>query len=222
MILNIIYTSDDFSMKNNIGLITGKNINWLEPHPRTDLDELVSPLTCAAFLGRTQMVQLLLQNPSLDLDMTTLENEYTALMAACMGGCLEVVSMLAENGADVNAMNSQGQTPLIHCFSRLTENTDLNPFENKSICFRIAEVLFSYGADVNKYSMNRTLLMNFCGIAMRLDPSSLEINLSVIQFLLQHGADPYLKCESTGKTSFELANSHCQSDQVKRILLETN
>ena len=53
MILNIIYTSDDFSMKNNIGLITGKNINWLEPHPRTDLDELVSPLTCAAFLGRT-------------------------------------------------------------------------------------------------------------------------------------------------------------------------
>lgn len=98
----------------------------------------------------------------------------------------------------------------------------MNPFENKSICFRIAEILLSYGADVNKVSTNRTLLMNFSGIAMRLDSNSLDINLSVISFLLQHGADPYLKCEVTGKMSFELANSHCESDQVKRILLDTN
>lgn len=55
-------------------------------------------------------------------------------------------------------------------------------------------MLFSYGADINKVSMNRTLLMNFCGISMRMDPNTLEINLSVIKFLLQHGADPYLKC----------------------------
>jgi hypothetical protein len=116
--------------------------------------------------------------------MATMENEYTALMAACMAGCLEVVSFLAENGADINAMNSQGQTPLIHCFSRMTENSDCSPFENKSICFRIAEILFSYGADVNKVSMKRTLLMNYCGISMRMDPATLEVNLSVIEFLL--------------------------------------
>ena len=90
----------------NRRLVTDKNINWLEPHPKTDLDELVSPLTCAAFLGRTELVEVLLQNESLDLEMATVENEYTALMAACMAGCLEVVTLLAENGADVNAMNS--------------------------------------------------------------------------------------------------------------------
>ena len=109
-------------------------------------------------------------------------------------------------------MNTLGQSPLIHCFSRLTENTDINPFENKSICFKIAEVLFSYGADINKRSLNRTLLMNFCGISMRMDPNTLEINLSVIEFLLQHGADPYLKCNSTKKNAFELASGHCASD----------
>ena len=222
MILNIIYANDYYNLMNNKRLVTEKNLNWLEPHPKTDLDELISPLTCAAFLGRSDIVELLLKNASIDLEMATVENEYTPLMAACMAGSLEVVSFLAENGADVNAMNSQGQTPLIHCFSRLTENTDCNPFENKSLCFRIAEILFSYGADINMLSMNRTLLMNFCGISMRMDPNTLEINLSVIQFLLQHGADPYMKCGSSEKNSFELANGHCAADQVKMLLLETN
>lgn len=194
MILNIIYANDYYSLVNIKRLVMEKNLNWLEPHPKTDLDELISPLTCAAFLGRADMVEILLENPSLDLEMATVENEYTALMAACMAGCLEVVSFLAENGADVNAMNSMGQTPLMYCFSRLTENSDCNPFENKSICFRIALVLFRYGADVNKISMKRSLLMNYCAISMRMDPATLEINLSVIEFLLQHGADPYLKC----------------------------
>jgi len=106
MILNIIYANDYYSLMNNKRLVTDKNLNWLEPHPKTDLDELITPLTCAAFLGRTDIVELLLQNPNLDLEMATMENEYTALMAACMAGCLEVVSFLAENGADVNAMNS--------------------------------------------------------------------------------------------------------------------
>ena len=142
MILNIIYVNDYYNLLNNRSLITDKNINWLESHPKTDLDELISPLTCAAFLGRPEIVELLLKNTATDLELATEENEYTALMAACMGGCLEVVSLLAENGADVNAINSMGQTPLIHCFSILTENSDLNPFENKSICFRIAEILF--------------------------------------------------------------------------------
>ena len=63
--------------------------------------------------------------------------------------------------------------------------------------------------------------MNFCGISMKMDPSNLEINLSVIEFLLQHGADPYAKCEITDKTAFELANNHCASDQVKKLLLNT-
>ena len=52
------------------------------------------------------MVQLLLENQQIDLEMTTKDNEYTALMAAAMAGSLEVVQYLADNGADVNAMNS--------------------------------------------------------------------------------------------------------------------
>lgn len=221
MILNSIYANNLVSLKQNSRkLILEKSLNWMEPHPKTDLDELITPLTCAAFLGRLEIVELLLQNQQIDLEMQTQENEYTALQAGCMAGHFEVVQYLAENGADVNAMNSLGQTPLIYCFSRLMESAE-NAFENKTICFRIAETLFSYGADVNKVSMGTTLLMNFCGISMKLDPVMLEVNLSVVKFLVENGADPYLACESNGQNSFEMANRHCEADKVKMILMDT-
>jgi hypothetical protein len=60
MILNIIYANDYYSLMNNKRLVTDKNLNWLEPHPKTDLDEMITPLTCAAFLGRADIVELLL------------------------------------------------------------------------------------------------------------------------------------------------------------------
>jgi ankyrin repeat protein len=118
-----------------------------------------------------------------------------------MAGHYEVVAYLAENGSDVNSIDSMGQTPLIYTFSRLTESTE-NVFENQGICFRIAQTLLSYGADVNRVSNGRSLLMDFCGISMKLDKTMLEINLSVVKFLLEHGADPYIKCELTGMNSF--------------------
>ena len=59
-------------------------------------------------------------------------------------GHLEVVQLLVENGADVDYMNGLGQTPLVHCFSRMTETS--NVYENKTICLRIADELLAHGA----------------------------------------------------------------------------
>ena len=39
--------------------------------------------------------------------------------------------------------------------------------------------------------------MEQCGVSMKLDPTMLQINLSVIQFLLEHGADPFKQHERT-------------------------
>ena len=108
MILNWIYAKDEASLQKNRRLVVEKNLNWLEMHPKTDLDELISLLCCAAFLGRQSIVRLFLENENLDLELTTQENEYTALQAACMAGHLEVVTLLAESGADVNAANPMG------------------------------------------------------------------------------------------------------------------
>lgn len=133
-----------------------------------------------------------------------------------MAGNLEVVKLLVENGADTNHQNSMGYTPLLYCFSRMTETT--NVYENKNICLSIAEILLQYGADINYYHHGKTLLMSFCGISMALDPVQLEMNLEVITFLLENGADRTLKAKTNSMTSEELANNHCSKETVKELL----
>ena len=39
--------------------------------------------------------------------------------------------------------------------------------------------------------------------------------------MLEHGADPFKQHERSQETAFELANKHCQMDQVKMILMNT-
>ncbi len=147
--------------------IVNKNLNWLEKHSKTDLDDKISPLSCAAFLGRARITELLLENPLIDINQTTEDHEYTPLCSGCMSGNFEIVKLLAENGADPNHQNSMGFTPLLYCFSRMTETT--NVYENKNICLKIAEILLNFGADINHFHHGKTLLMSFCGISMNLD-----------------------------------------------------
>ena len=53
--------------------------------------------------------------------------------------------------------------------------------------------------------------MSFCGISMNLDPVQLEMNLEVVKFLLEHGADKTLKSKTNGMTALELTNNHCET-----------
>lgn len=136
-ILNLVYANDYKGLKDL--KVTTKNLNWREPHYKTDLDDRITPLSCAAFLGRLKIAELLLENALIDLDLCTEEHEYTPLSAACMAGNYEVVKLLAEGGAQVNHRNSLGFTPMLYAFSRMTETTNI--YENKNICLKIAEVL---------------------------------------------------------------------------------
>lgn len=136
-ILELIWSNDIEGLK--AIKVVAKNINWVERHVKTDLDDKITPLACAAFLGRAKIVELLLENPWIDINQPTFENEYSPLASACMAGQFETVKILCENGADVNCENSMGQSPLLFCFSRMTETT--NVYENKNICIMIAEIL---------------------------------------------------------------------------------
>ena len=57
--------------------------------------------------------------------------------------------------------------------------------------------------------------MTFCGISMNLDPVQLEMNLEVIKFLLEHGADKSLRSKTNNMTALELSNNHCEAPKVK-------
>ena len=161
----MIYANDYKGLKDL--KIVNKNLNWLEKHSKTDLDEKITPLAQASFLGRSRITELLLENPLIDINMTTEDHEYTPLSASCIAGNFEIVKILSENGADTNHQNSMGYTPLLYCFTRMSETA--NVYENKSICLKIAEILLQFAADINYYHHGKTLLMSFCGISMNLD-----------------------------------------------------
>jgi hypothetical protein len=54
-----------------MGIREYDNLNWLISYTQTELDTQVTPLTLAAFLGRKRIVELLLQNASLNLNLPT-------------------------------------------------------------------------------------------------------------------------------------------------------
>jgi hypothetical protein len=60
----------------------------------------------------------------------------------------------------------------------MTETTNI--YENKNICLKIAELLLSHGADIDTYRKGKTLLMNFCGLSMKIEDIQLEMNLEVV------------------------------------------
>ena len=80
-----------------------RNLNWHEQHIKTNLDLKITPLTQAAYLGRKQIIELMLDNyMHLDLNLPTIDNGYSPVAAACMSGHFDIVSLLCESGVDVN------------------------------------------------------------------------------------------------------------------------
>ena len=55
------------------------------------MEETVTPLNLASFLGRKRIIEYFLENPSLNLNLPTLENEYSPLCCASMAGQYEIV-----------------------------------------------------------------------------------------------------------------------------------
>jgi hypothetical protein len=54
-----------------------------------------------------------------------------------------------------------------------------------------------------------------------MDPIQLQTNFQVIEFLLQHGADPYLEHSTTLKNCFQMAENHHSAPEVQKLLLNT-
>ena len=64
---------DNFELLSQMGVREFDDLNWQIPYSQSELDTEVSPLTLAAFLGRKRIVELLLQNASLNLSLPTQE-----------------------------------------------------------------------------------------------------------------------------------------------------
>jgi ankyrin repeat protein len=101
---------------------------------------------------------------------------------------LPLIRLLASAGADVNAMNEKGQTPLMSVHS-----------------VSAAEVLFGYGARIGQVdSGGRDAFHNYF---LQRVPRTLEAhNQEVLLYLLQQGANPTLP-DCNGRTALDILES---------------
>jgi ankyrin repeat protein len=100
------------------------NINYLEPYTEIEVDSRISPLICACYLGRMEIVKMLLMNESIDVDLATEDSGQTPLTISAITGNYEIMKLLVDAGGEVNKPNAFNQTPIICCFARLEEVPD--------------------------------------------------------------------------------------------------
>ncbi len=119
----------------------------------------------------------------------------TMLHLATQSGNLEIVKLLTDSGANINAKDKLGRTPLLTLGGEDEIETE-----------KILRFLIEKGADVNiqnKDEDNQTLLMSAC------DNDKLEI----VKLLLEAGANPNLK-DAEGET----AMMKTTSEEIKALL----
>lgn len=187
-----------------------------------NLDNEITPLVYCAATGKIELLKLLVENDMIDLNMSTRDMGFTPVAAAACTGNYESLFFLLENGGDVKILTEHGFSPLALTFSRL-EDEDSLTFENIKICFKMVQLLLKYGCQIDeklKLYNGKTFLMQYCGIKFELSTKQKVLNLDVIRFLLQNGANPHLKTKK-GKSAFDFAKKHPLSHEVEAILNST-
>jgi ankyrin repeat protein/truncated hemoglobin YjbI len=112
----------------------------------------------------------------------------TALHYAVRGGKVPLIKLLLERGAEANALDKDGLTPLLH----------LSKTRSKADPIQVMELLAVNGADVDaRDETEGTLLMCFAR----------QGKLELVQWLLAHGADKSARNKS-GKTAAEIGRKH--------------
>ena len=173
-----------------------------------------APLFVAAMRGNVDMVEFLVKECHADMEERgryedlELKSSYlvTPLWGAAASNYLDVVDLLINLGADINASSENGRTPILEACSTnvdvveylLKHGADVNiPGKDGETCLMVAvwseeicQILIEYGATVNARDKSGNTALHRA--ITHHDYSDQE---DVVQFLIDHGSDPFVKNE---------------------------
>jgi ankyrin repeat protein len=165
------------------------NLNFVIDDESVKFDQQITPLLAACYIGKTEIVCMLLENETIDVDMQSHPQEFTPLMVSCYKGLYEITRNLLEKHANVNKVNLMGHKAMLFCFSRLEESN--YKYENKKICMMLIDLLLNKGAEINlrvDENFGHTILMKLVSIDMN-SQDKYQSTAEMIQFLIERGAD---------------------------------
>lgn len=117
----------------------------------------------------------------------------TALIMAAWLHYTEIVKLLLEKSADVNAMDKNGGTPLTYAV--LGGN---NPIVGEDIDIKTVKLLLEHGAYANEMNSNGTTVLMI---------AATYGHPNLIKLLIENGANVNAK-DIDGKTAFDYAKAH--------------
>jgi ankyrin repeat protein len=164
------------------------NLNFLMEDKEIQFDQKITPLLSACYIGKVDIIIMLLCNDSIDVNLESYPEGYTPLMVSCFKGYYEIVKLLLERKAIVSKPNREGQLPILFCFSRLEEN--YYKYENKKICMMMIDLLLSNGADINVTLEGKSILMKLVSSEI-LEKDKCTNTCEIIKFLIERGADKF-------------------------------
>ena len=162
-----------------------------------------SPLWLASCYGLEYTVSQLLANQSHIVNRKTTWGD-TALHQAARCGSLKVLQLLLNNGADIAARDSNGNTPL-----HFVCGSPTSKMRKSDISLKVSGLLLDNGADVNA--------VNFAG-RTALHFATMNEQTSLMQLLLARGADVTLR-NRDGDAPLTLASRY-GNEEIVRIFLE--
>ena len=138
-----------------------------------------------------------------DADVDAVDNNHSTLLhEASSYGNVKVAQLLLERGANINARNKEGHTPLHRVLVRLG-------YFGGADCFDIIQLLFEHGADVDALDDAQSAPLHV---------ASQSGSTEATRLLLEHGAVVDAR-DNKDSTPLHVA-SQCGKAEVARLLLE--
>ena len=197
-------------------------------------DDITPLFHAAAVRGYVDMVECLVKEWQADVNgIGELKNMSTPLCGAALSNKLEVVKLLIDLGADVNAASNTGCTPMFYacfkmnvdivkCLIKQGANTrrSNNSGETclivaaQSSCKELCQIFIDNGVDMNAQLTSNGNTALHCAISGYNNPDTPDI----VQLLIDHGADPRIT-NTRGDDVFRAASLQHIESLLKKLFI---